>query len=264
MERSALLRPFSGARFPFPVHDLSPGIIAASNQEDRSTVRELESGWRACLHSLCGRLRATVPARGQRAAPPACMISTDGGCRHGGEREDERGSSGIADCRAEEPCPTQLKSGGNVLGRRLDQCSELAVGLNKTGGKNTPKSMATGSCATEPTAVRPTKVLDVNNSVNEDARQPMATGSVPGAPAVRLRKELASPRSVGEAGCEAPRRQAIRHGLPGRESEAQGGVWFDKALLKVGARVPWGRPHRGRFAKVKLHFFKSCWCKFYF
>lgn len=27
-------------------------------------------------------------------------------------------------------------------------------------------------------------------------------------------------------------------------------VWFDRTIVRVGARVPWGRLHRGRFAKV--------------
>lgn len=35
------------------------------------------------------------------------------------------------------------------------------------------------------------------------------------------------------------------------EAEAGQGFWFDKTILRVGARVPWGRLHRGRFAKVR-------------
>lgn len=35
------------------------------------------------------------------------------------------------------------------------------------------------------------------------------------------------------------------------EAEATRGLWFDKTILRVGGRVPWGRLHRGRFAKVR-------------
>lgn len=35
------------------------------------------------------------------------------------------------------------------------------------------------------------------------------------------------------------------------EADAGQGVWFDKTILRVGTRVPWGRLHRGRFAKVR-------------
>lgn len=41
------------------------------------------------------------------------------------------------------------------------------------------------------------------------------------------------------------------------EEDAGGGVWFDKAILRVGARVPWGRLHRGRFAKVSVPTFTT-------
>lgn len=29
-------------------------------------------------------------------------------------------------------------------------------------------------------------------------------------------------------------------------------AWFGRTLVRVGVRIPWGRPHRGRFAKVKV------------
>lgn len=38
----------------------------------------------------------------------------------------------------------------------------------------------------------------------------------------------------------------------GLEEDAREGVWLDKVILRVGARVPWGRLHRGRFAKVSF------------
>lgn len=66
--------------------------------------------------------------------------------------------------------------------------------------------------------------------------------------------------AVGK-GCEETQRRAVRV-LPlvrrrkawgGKlEEEAREGVWFDKTILRVGARVPWGRLHRGRFAKVSF------------
>ena len=45
-----------------------------------------------------------------------------------------------------------------------------------------------------------------------------------------------------------------RRNTGGKLEEADAGesVWFDKTILRVGARVPWGRLHRGRFAKVSL------------
>lgn len=48
------------------------------------------------------------------------------------------------------------------------------------------------------------------------------------------------------------RRRRRRKAGGNLEEDAGEGVWFDKAILRVGARVPWGRLHRGRFAKVSF------------
>ena len=187
-------------------------------QEDKSTVRELENGWAACLRSLWRRLHATNPARGQ-PVESAYLVSTDSGRRHV-EQKSERGSAAVvADCRA-EPCSTQLGSADEALVKCLKR-PQMAVEMDKTG---------------------------------EATLHPMGTGSIAAATIVRPEK-VHFPRPVDDAELDASCLQAGRHGLPALSShkkETQGGLWFDKALLRVGARVPWGRRHRGRFAKVKL------------
>lgn len=195
-----------------------PANRIPSTQEDNSTVRELEKGWAACLHSLCGRLKVTAPVRGQRVEP-ACLASMDDG-RSRGRRKCERGSEDIvADCR-EEPCPIQLELAGEDPVKRLE-CYKMAVGADKTG---------------------------------EDTLRPMNTGDA--APATILRPEKVDcPSPIDDAEHEASRLQAVRYGLPALsidKKDTQGGFWFDKALVRVGGRVPWGRRHRGRFAKVKV------------
>lgn len=204
-----------------------PADRIPSIQEDKSTVRELENGWIACLRSLCRRLHATVSVRGQRVEP-AGVTSTDNGRRYG-EREGERGSAEIvADCHA-EPRPTQLESAGEGLVKRLE-CPETAADVDKAG---------------------------------EDTLQPMGTGPVAAATIDRSEATIVArpekvnppPTSVDDAERDTSRLQGVRDGLPAFSSdrkEPQGGLWFDRALLRVGARVPWGRRHRGRFAKVKL------------
>lgn len=87
-----------------------------------------------------------------------------------------------------------------------------------------------------------------------DTLRPVGTGSVAAATIARPEK-VDCPSSVNDTDYEDPRLQAVRHGLPAIPSDekgTQGGLWFDKALLRVGARVPWGRRHRGRFAKVSI------------
>lgn len=48
------------------------------------------------------------------------------------------------------------------------------------------------------------------------------------------------------------RRRGRRSAAGRPEGNAGEGVWFDRTILRVGARVPWGRQHRGRFAKVSF------------
>lgn len=76
-------------------------------------------------------------------------------------------------------------------------------------------------------------------------------------------EKAARPTSSVAAGYDEPHGRAVR-ALPlvrrrrrrrrnagdTVEEDATGGVWFDKTILRVGVRVPWGRLHRGRFAKV--------------
>lgn len=189
-----------------------------STQEDNRTVRELENGWAACLRSLCGRLKATAPVRGQ-PVEPAFPASTDDGRSHGGRKCEREAAEIVADCR-EEPCPIQLGLAGEDLVKCLE-CCKMAVEVDKTG---------------------------------EDTLRPMNTGTVAAATIVRP-EQVDFPTSIDDAGHEASRLQAVKHGLSALSSDkkdTQGFFWFDKALVRVGARVPWGRRHRGRFSKVKL------------
>lgn len=55
---------------------------------------------------------------------------------------------------------------------------------------------------------------------------------------------------------ESQNRQAVQalpllRRRPARRKTGEDLLWLDKTILKVGARVPWGRLHRGRFAKVR-------------
>lgn len=152
-------------------------------------------------------------------------------------------------------------------------------------GVVTPESVA--STASTETVVAPPELIDQSPGRTEQSQQEehcvkddhptnIAADRTQGSPAVSRAtgatadKAQRAPPWVGHAS-HLPASSAVAvghdesHGRTDRalplvrrppswgkvETETTRGVWFDKTILRVGGRVPWGRLHRGRFAKVR-------------
>eukprot|EP00903_Cladosiphon_okamuranus_P019974 g18352.t2 len=192
-------------------------------EENRKTVGGLGASWTACLDSLCGRLRATVPEAGVRGEgtngdrpqrEEEGMNSPGGACGSGavvaGTRGIFPGSTDGSRGNAEAPQPRQCIEKGGLRASTDDE---------REGSPLVPVAAGNAAKAGHPAGLAAAAAAAGDGETPGRVAQTL--------PLVRRRK----------AGGEL-------------DEDAGGGVWFDKTILRVGARVPWGRLHRGRFAKV--------------
>eukprot|EP00752_Nemacystus_decipiens_P009312 g8321.t1 len=197
-------------------------------EEDTKTVGGLQAGWTACLNSLCGRLRATVPE------VDVDRKETDGG-KPPSDREgeitpkDATETTVIAEKMGALPASTNAESRGKTEGRRQDQCVEEGpAAITEVERRGSPVApVATG----DTTVLKKGQVADVPVSAGDDVEARARAVQVQALPLVRMRRRRTPGGKLEEVAGET-------------------GVWFDRTIVRVGARVPWGRLHRGRFAKV--------------
>ncbi|CAB1107096.1 unnamed protein product [Ectocarpus sp. CCAP 1310/34] len=183
-------------------------------KEGSDTVRDLEAtSWTACLDSLCRRLRATAKAV-------------------------DAGREGALDGRPP------------------------VVGKQAFASDNTARSTSVDP------SIGPSDPSDDSSALNEERPQqrylreelPVDTAvEGQGCPVPDTAKKMFSVASPwdGDTGSldESQNRQAVQalpllRRRPARHKTGEDLFWLDKTILKVGARVPWGRLHRGRFAKM--------------
>ena len=156
---------------------------------------------------------------------------TDGG-RPPGEEEalitPEAASEILAaEKRGALPALTDVGSRGKAEGQHQEQCvEERLVASTDVEGQGSPAvPVAAGGAVT---TGHPTHVFV---SAGDDGEPHGRAVQVQALPLVRRSRRRARGRL---------------------EEDAVEGIWFDKTILRVGARVPWGRLHRGRFAKVSF------------
>lgn len=162
---------------------------------------------------MCRRLRASGPVDGQGVAH-TYEADTDSNLRH---------------IKAEN-----LQDGGTMA---TDRTNGLVLSL----------------AAPRSTAVSQTKCLGCTAMLSPMSSEgegsplltPSATNTVPPTSVVASGHDLVSGVTCGPDVSGLP--VVLRTG--GKKS-AETDVWLDKTLARIGARVPWGRRCRGRFAKV--------------
>ncbi|CAN0310573.1 unnamed protein product, partial [Ectocarpus fasciculatus] len=183
-------------------------------KEGSDTVRDLEAtSWAACLDSLCRRLRATAKAV-------------------------DAGGEGTLDGRP---------PGAGKQGFASDNTAK-STGVDPLVGPSGPSD--------DPSAAR--EEPSGQRCLREELPVDTVIGGQ-GFPAPSTAKKMLSAVSPwdGETASldESQNKQAAQalpllRRTPAGLKTGEDVFWLDKTILKVGARVPWGRLHRGRFAKV--------------
>ncbi|CAM9575052.1 unnamed protein product, partial [Ectocarpus sp. 13 AM-2016] len=183
-------------------------------KEGSDTVRDLEAtSWAACLDSLCRRLRATAKA-------------VDVG------RE------------------STLDGRPPVVGKEAFASDNTArsTGVDPLVGPPDPSD--------DPSAINEERPHQ--RCLREELPVHTAVGGQ-GPPVPRTAKKIFSVVSPWDGDTvsldESQNRQAVQalpllRRRPARRKSGEDLFWLDKSIVKVGARVPWGRLHRGRFAKM--------------
>lgn len=186
--------------------------------------------WAACLDSLCGRLRANTPVvdayRGGTAGDRLpvvgeSVVSPESAANTAGQEAT------VAPLRSWYESPEKSKRS------HREHCLEDELPTKPAADRQGPAfSYAAGDTADTVQRAPPW--------VGNESHLPTRSDVTAGRDGLYRRGTKALPLvwkrpSWGEVGAEAGQ-----------------GVWFDKTILKVGARVPWGRLHKGRFAKVRL------------
>ncbi|CAN0361112.1 unnamed protein product, partial [Ectocarpus sp. 12 AP-2014] len=182
-------------------------------KEDSDTIRDLEAtSWAACLDSLCRRLRATAKAV-------------------------DAGREGTLDGRPP------------VVGKQAFASDHTArsTGVDPLVGPSGPS---------DPSAI--SEERSQQRCLREELPVDTAVGGQ-GSPVPKTAKKIFSAVSLWDGDTvsldESQNRQAVQalpllRWRPARRKTGEDLFWLDKTILKVGARVPWGRLHRGRFAKM--------------
>lgn len=200
-------------------------------QEDR-TIRELEAHWKKCLDSLSRRARTTRAAYLQ-VAPSVTVDAGSGRHRLGragslpNEEEGHSEKTGVPESR---PTTFGAASAPSVkLPDHLDVPNALLVSTGSGEGRRSSRIAAAASVVAE----------EFVGLLLYGGKPPIAAGgtTVARASNTSCRRHFEDlPRVPSTTACDS--------------GAAEARVWLDRTLLKVGARVPWGRRHRGRFAKV--------------
>ncbi|CAM9594340.1 unnamed protein product [Ectocarpus sp. 6 AP-2014] len=183
-------------------------------KEGSDTVRDLEAtSWAACLASLCRRLRATAKAV-------------------------DAGREGTLDGRPP------------VVGKQAFASDNTArsTGVDPLVGPSDPSDDQSATNEERPHQWSLREELPVNTAVGGQ-----------GSPVPTTAKKIFSAVSPWNGDTvsldESQNRQAVQalpllRRRPAKHKTGEDLFWLDKTILKVGARVPWGRLHRGRFAKM--------------
>lgn len=212
--------------------NVATAISILVKQEDR-TIRELETHWKKCLDSLSRRVRTTRAAYLQVA--PIVTVEAGSG-RHrlgraGGLPNKEEGHSektGVPESR-----PTTLGAASAPSVKQPDHLDVPNALLVNTGSGEGRRSSRIAAAAANVVA------KEFVGRLLYGGKPPIATGgtTVARASDTSCRRHFKdSPGVSSTTACDS--------------GAAEARVWLDRTLLKVGARVPWGRRHRGRFAKV--------------
>ncbi|CAM9177989.1 unnamed protein product, partial [Scytosiphon promiscuus] len=198
-------------------------------QESSGTVGELkDSSWAACLQSLCGRVRVSVPAlNGQ------------------GERTDDA-------CTSIEAGKIKTAQAVATAGRETSERPQGRTRERFTTTEGSPRLLQQRPPST--------------SSIRHDHKQQQhCEENGVSANAAAKRQELQAEnvlaiRRVERSGCDQYEGRIlraipmVRKGQDESTKAAEAGehLWIDTAIMRVGVRVPWGRLHRGRYTKVLL------------
>lgn len=183
--------------------------------QENITIRDLNASWMACLGSLCGRMRDS-------------SVSTEaevGETRHQLRADQQPAPFDSDPQRHAAESPTSAGSNHHNQGTPSDQ-SEPDVNPND----HCPSPTAAGTASVEDVTVP-----------FRSARTALGRGA-----GVLAQESNFSCRAQIEAPATVPIQDV-------RENAAEvARLSLDRTLVRVGARVPWGPRHRGRFAKVHL------------
>lgn len=211
-----LARPFTLSTWQIRSLRRKPSLFYT--QETSLTVGELKASWAACLHSLCGRLRISVP-----------VVHAQG---------DRTGSG-------------RLPVGGQKL--KTSQTTRT-VG---TGTAEEPPGVSEESFAEAVPLQRPLSTSTTKQQ-QQYMQEDLSANAAANGQKLPAENTHAAQRVDSSSSCDEPDGRTVRaipllrkrQASSTIEAEAGGLVWLDNTTMRVGARVPWGRLHRGRFAKV--------------